>query len=266
MLVFVTLFIAIVSFQRVSDRDGRNIMISKTFIPNPISPRLLGHRRTAVVDRLQSATGLFLGVFLLFHMHFESSIMLGKDAFYTVVHLLEGGMFSENGKGWPLITQVISAFMLFVLMLHAVTALRRFPAQLGQWRALQATLGGLHHTDTRIWYLQLLTGFALFFLVPVHLFEMLQAPAIGPHMSAARVYHDNAWLLYVLLLPAVVLHAVFGLYRVMLKWGLCFKRQLLLTMAKIIVIYLLILGIGSLITYLVIGSELSFPLIPYSPA
>ncbi|BDM62956.1 fumarate reductase [Shewanella sp. NFH-SH190041] len=240
-------------------------MTTKTYVPNPISPRLLGHRRSAYVDRLQSATGVLMGVFLLFHLHFESSILLGKDAFYHVVHFLEGSLFSDDGKGFPVITQFISVLMLAVFVLHALTALRRFPAQLGQWRALQSSLRTIRHSDTRIWYFQLLTGAALFFLVPVHLFEMIQAPAIGPHMSAERVYHDNTWLLYVLLLPAVVVHAVFGLYRVAVKWGVSSQRATLLRLAKGLLIYLLLLGIASLICYVLIGTELTLPVTPFSP-
>ncbi|MCF1439592.1 MAG: fumarate reductase cytochrome b subunit, partial [Shewanella sp.] len=208
---------------------------------------------------------VLMGVFLLFHLHFESSILLGKDAFYHVVHFLEGSMFSDDGKGFPIITQTISVFMLLVFGVHALTALRRFPTQLGQWRALQSNLSIINHHDTRIWYLQLLTGAALFFLVPVHLFEMILAPAIGPNMSAERVYHDNSWLLYALLLPAVVVHAVLGLYRVALKWGLTFQREKLRAFAYMLLIYLMVLGIASLICYLLIGSELSLPVTPYLP-
>ncbi|MGI2260277.1 fumarate reductase cytochrome b subunit [Shewanella sp. GXUN23E] len=240
-------------------------MTTKTYVPNPVSPRVLGHHWSAKVDRLQSATGVLMGVFLLFHLHFESSILLGKDAFYHVVHLLEGSMFSDDGKGFPIITQIISVFMLLVFVVHALTALRRFPTQLGQWRALQSSLNTINHRDTRIWYFQLLTGAALFFLVPVHLFEMIQAPAIGPNMSAERVYHDNTWLLYALLLPAVVVHAVFGLYRVAVKWGVTFQREKLRAFAHMLLIYLMVLGIASLMCYLLIGSELSLPVTPYSP-
>ncbi|MCL1143712.1 fumarate reductase cytochrome b subunit [Shewanella gaetbuli] len=219
----------------------------------------------ARADKLQSLSGIMLGVFIVMHLHFESSILLGKEAFYHVVQFLEGGVFSESGHGYPLLTQIFSAFMLLVVIVHAVFALRRFPTQLGQWQALRKQMQFLPHEDTKIWFWQMVTGFGLFFMVPVHLFTMMLDPAIGPHLSAERVYYDNAWLLYVLLLPAVVVHAIFGLYRVCVKWGLVSQRFALLKLAKIIVAYLLVIGVASLIAYIVIGRSLELPIIPYVP-
>ncbi|MGL4936370.1 fumarate reductase cytochrome b subunit [Shewanella sp.] len=240
-------------------------MISTTRVHNRVITPALGHPWSAKADKLQSATGVLLGCFLLLHMHFESTILLGKETFYYVVQLLEGGMLSRDGHGFPVVTQVFSVLILVVVMLHAALALRRFPVQLGQWRALRSHLGGINHKDTHAWFWQLVTGFILFFLVPVHLFTMILNPEIGPHLSAERVYHDNAWLLYALLLPAVVIHAMIGLYRVAIKWGLTLQRQGLRRLVKGLIIYLLCLGSASLVAYLFIGSELSLPVQPFVP-
>ncbi|MCH1924225.1 fumarate reductase cytochrome b subunit [Shewanella sp. C32] len=223
------------------------------------------YRWAAVADRLQSASGVLLGLFLLLHLHFESSILLGKAAFYRVAQVLEGGLFTPSGHGVPLITQLFSLVMLLVLMVHAATALRRFPVQLGQWRALRNHLHLIKHNDSKLWFWQMLTGFLMFFLVPMHLVTMLTNPEIGPHLSAARVYHDNYWLLYGLLLPAVVVHAMLGLYRVAVKWGISFQRHGLLLLAKILMGYLIILGACSLVAYLVIGHSLTLPVTPFTP-
>jgi fumarate reductase subunit C len=59
-------------------------------------------------DKLQSLSGVLLGLFLVMHLHFESSMLLGKEAFYQVVPFLEGGVFSETGYGYPLLTQIFS--------------------------------------------------------------------------------------------------------------------------------------------------------------
>lgn len=225
-----------------------------------------GHPASAKADKIQSITGVLMGCFLLAHLHFESSILLGKDAFYTVVQFLEGGMFSSTGHGFPIVTKVFSVFMLLVVMAHAAVALRRFPAQLGQWRALRRHMSVINHKDSQAWFWQLATGFVLFFLVPVHLFTMIANPEIGPHLSAERVYHQNAWLLYALLLPAVVIHAMIGLYRVAVKWGLTTKRTGLRKLAKGLIIYLIIIGLLSLVSYLLIGSELSLPVEAYRPS
>ncbi|MCH1931493.1 fumarate reductase cytochrome b subunit [Shewanella sp. A25] len=240
-------------------------MTSVTRIHNRVKIKGIGHPWSAKADRLQSATGIMLGGFLLLHMHFESSILLGKEAFYRVVQMLEGGMFSSTGHGFPIVTKLFSVFMLLVVITHAAVALRRFPAQLGQWRALRSHLGGINHRDTHAWFWQLITGFILFFLVPVHLFTMILNPEIGPHLSAERVYHDNAWLLYALLLPAVVIHALIGLYRVAVKWGITQHRSGLRKIAKVLIVYLLCLGIASLVSYVIIGSDLGVPVTPYIP-
>ncbi|WOT04841.1 fumarate reductase cytochrome b subunit [Shewanella youngdeokensis] len=225
----------------------------------------IGHPASARADKLQSITGVLLGCFLLAHLHFESSILLGKEAFYTFVQLLEGGMFSASGHGFPIVTKIISVFMLLVVIAHAAVALRRFPAQIGQWRALRRNLSLINHKDSNIWFWQLVTGFALFFLVPAHLFTMITNPEIGPHLSAERVLHQNAWLLYILLLPAVVIHAMFGLYRVAVKWGFTTQRTVLRQVAKVLVVYLIVLGLLSLGSYISIGMDLALPVEAFKP-
>jgi fumarate reductase subunit C len=46
----------------------------------------------------------------------------------------------------------------------------------------------LRHEDTTLWWLQSVTGFALFFFASVHLYQMLMHPGdIGPYESADRV-------------------------------------------------------------------------------
>ncbi|MGL4475905.1 MAG: fumarate reductase cytochrome b subunit [Shewanella sp.] len=240
-------------------------MSTKNRVPTAINGGPFGQAWSAKADGLQSLTGIILGAFLLVHMHFEASILLGKDAFYHVVQLLEGGMFTESGHGIPVVTQIFSVVILAIVLIHAAFALRRFPVQIGQWRALRGFMVNIKHGDTRIWFWQMVTGFLLFFLVSVHLGTMILNPEIGPHLSAERVYHDNAWLLYVLLLPIVLIHGLFGLYRVIVKWGLSSNRTLVRNIAKVLLVYLLCLGSLSLITYISIGSELTQPVAPYSP-
>ena len=62
----------------------------------------------------------------------------------------------------------------------------------------------MKHEDTTLWYWQVVTGFALFFLASVHLYIMLTRPdRIGPFESADRVWTDLMWPLY-------LVHAVRG--------------------------------------------------------
>lgn len=221
--------------------------------------------QSARLDIIQSLTGFILGIFLIAHLHFESSILLGKDTFFYLVQFLEGSLFSATEYGWHWVTQAISAFMFLIVILHAFTALRRFPVQCEQWNKLKQFKNTVIHKDTQIWKWQLFTGFGLFFLVPVHLLQMLLNPEIGPNLSAARVYFDKVWLLYIVFLPLVVIHGVFGLYRVLLKWGIVYQRQLLYRFSLLLIIYLLVLGGASLVAYLHLGSELTLPVTPYKP-
>src|SRR5262249_42288316 len=76
------------------------------------------------------------------------------------------------------------------------------------------------HEDTTLWWVQAVTGFALFFLASVHLYQMLVHPGnIGPYESADRVWSGRWWPLYLVLLFAVELHGGVGLYRLVVKWG-----------------------------------------------
>ena len=55
----------------------------------------------------------------------------------------------------------------------------------------------MRHEDTTLWWVQVVTGFALFFFASAHLYQMLMHPGdIGPYESADRVYSGRWWPLY----------------------------------------------------------------------
>jgi len=175
-------------------------------------------RWPARLDLLQSLSGLLLALFLMAHMAFVSSILISHDAFYTVARFFEGAYFL--GKPYPILVSGVVAGVLALFIGHAWLALRKFPAGFRQYRAFVAHKNRLRHGDTSLWWLQVWTGFALFFMATVHLYQMLMNPSlIGPYESADRVWTGNLWPLYLLLLFAAELHASVGLYRLALKWG-----------------------------------------------
>ena len=103
---------------------------------------------------------------------------------------------------------------------HAALALRKFPANYRQYRAYRGHMGAMKHEDTTLWYWQVVTGFALFFMASMHLYIMMTHPdRIGPFESADRVWTDLMWPLYLVMLFAVEFHGGIGLYRLALKWG-----------------------------------------------
>lgn len=175
-------------------------------------------RLPARLDALQSASGLFLALFMWAHMFFVASILLGPEAMYTVARFFEGAWLF--GEPYPILVSGVVAFVLAVFVIHAVLATRKFPASLRQWQAFREHRKAMRHEDTTLWLWQVYTGFAMFFLASVHLYTMLTRPeTIGPYGSADRVVSDWMWPLYLLLLFAVELHGSIGLYRLAVKWG-----------------------------------------------
>jgi succinate dehydrogenase hydrophobic anchor subunit len=95
-----------------------------------------------------------------------------------------------------------------------------FPANFRQYKVFAEHKNSCATATPALWWLQLWTGFALFFMGTVHLYDMLTQPAlIGPYESADRVWTGNMWPLYLMLLFAAELHASVGLYRLAIKWG-----------------------------------------------
>lgn len=217
-------------------------------------------RMPARLDFAQSATALFLALFMWAHMMFVSTILISKDAMYTVTRFFEGYYFF--GKTYPILVAFIVAFVFAIFILHAGLALRKFPGNYREYRAFLRHKKQLAHSDTSEWFVQVYTGFAMFFLGSVHLYLMMTHPGeIGPYASADRVWSGWLWPLDLLLLLAVEFHGGIGLYRLAIKWG-WFEggdprrtRALLVRLKWGIIIFLLTLGLLTLATYMKIGLE-----------
>ena len=172
----------------------------------------------ARLDLAQSASGLVLALFMWGHMAFVSSILLGKDAMWTVTKFFEGYFFF--GRSYPWIVSMVVASIIALLVMHALLAVRKFPINYRQFATFRGHMRMMRHEDTTLWFWQVLTGFALFFLASVHLYIMLTRPdRIGPFESADRVWSDHFWPLYIVLLLTVEVHGGIGLYRLAVKWG-----------------------------------------------
>ncbi len=183
-----------------------------------LSSRLHRSRLPARLDVLQGATGLILALFMWGHMLFVASILLSRDAMWVVARLFEG--YFLIGRPAPLLVSSIVAAVLLLVVTHALLALRKLPASQRQYHAFRGHMRLMRHSDTTLWWVQCWTGFALFFLVGVHLHQMLMHPGdIGPYESADRVYSGRWWPFYLVTLFCVELHAGIGLYRLAMKWG-----------------------------------------------
>ena len=193
-------------------------------------------------------------------MFMVSSILISKDAMYWVARMFEAEPIF--GKPYPVLVSGFAVFILGLIIVHAFLALRRFPNSAGQYRTLHTHISGLKHSDTTLWYVQVITGFALFFMASVHLYQLISHPSdIGPYASSDRVWTGMMWPLYLVLLFVVELHAGIGIYRLVVKWGLFLgnnpkrNRRRLYVIKWLLTAFFLVLGIATLAAYMKTGYE-----------
>ena len=208
----------------------------------------------ARLDFLQSVSGLALALFMLLHAFFVASILLGADAMWAVARFFEGTFLFGRPVPWLVSLLAAGVFALFVL--HAWLALRKFPTDWRQHAAYWRHMREMRHGDSTLWFVQVITGFGMFFLVPVHLYEMLMHPElIGPYESADRLWSGRVWPLSLAMLFLVQVHLGAGLYRLAVKWlGLGNgQRRALRRFATAFVLFFLTLGLFSTAAYIRLG-------------
>ncbi|MEA3419726.1 MAG: fumarate reductase cytochrome b subunit [Campylobacterota bacterium] len=220
-------------------------------------------RTPAKLDFIQSSTGLILGLFIMGHILFESSILISKEMMYKVTIMFEGYYFF--GETYPGIISFLAAAIFIVFIVHSAVALRKFPADYRQYRIMKKHTVQMKHEDSSLWIIQIVTGFIMFFLGSVHLYIMMTQPSdIGPYASSSRVVDEFMGPLYFILLISVVLHAFIGLYRLALKWGFMegrntkvSRKRFKFLMKSMIAIYI-VLGLFALGKYTYIGMTHDF--------
>lgn len=216
-------------------------------------------RVPAMLDWWQSATGLFLGLFMIAHMLFVSSILISDEFMYTVTKFFEGSIFIKAGE--PRIVSAVAIFVFIVFVAHAFLALRKFPINYRQFLALKAHKHVMKHSDTSLWFIQAATGFIMFFLASVHIYIMFAQPdTIGPSGSSFRFFSQNFWLLYIVLLFAVELHGTIGLYRLCIKWGWFENLGIsgLRTVKWLMSVFFIVLGLATFSAYFIKGYNQQF--------
>ncbi|WP_455755571.1 fumarate reductase cytochrome b subunit [Sulfurimonas sp.] len=212
----------------------------------------------ARLDFIQSSTGLILALFIMGHILFEASILISNEMMYKVTIMFEGYYFF--GETYPGIITFLAAAISIIFIIHASIALRKFPDNYRQHKAMKEHVIRMKHEDTSLWIIQLTTGFIMFFIGSVHLYIMMANPSnIGPFASSFRVVHEHMGPLYFLLLISVVSHAFIGLYRLAMKWGFMEGESTKVSRARykflmktMIVIYIVV-GTLSLAKYTYIG-------------
>jgi fumarate reductase subunit C len=242
---------------------GRQIFQFMTLSTAALQGAIATHDRRrsrwpAKLDFAQSLTGLVLVLFVWCHMLLDASILISKDAMYRVTRFMEGAYLL--GADYPFLITIAAGLILAILIVHAVLAMRKIPVRYAEYRAFKSHMASFRHEDTMLWWLQVWTGFSLFFLGSVHLIGVMTHPAdIGPYASSDRIIGEWMWTVYALLLISVHLHAGIGIYRLAVKWG--FKlgrdadasRRRLQLIRWVIIGFFLVLGFASLGAYMAIG-------------
>lgn len=222
-------------------------------------PRAPGPGAQLRMELLSGVTGGILAVFMWGHMVFVASILLGTRGFDWLAETLETTWIAQ-----PTVAAIIALFVV-----HAVTALRKVPAQLRERRRFFALAGELQgsrrrwkqkgaatalapHSASLLWVWQVRTGLLIGVLGSFHLVLMAmdvytalwgQRVGIEAVTSMARTGAGLVWV-YALLLLCVEFHAGVGLYRLAVKWGLGARltRATLERFERVILVFFLALG------------------------
>ncbi len=225
----------------------------------------------AKYDKLLTATGVVLALFMMGHMFFVSTILLGKDVMYKVTKLFELDFIFEGGL--PIIVSIFVTIISFIFIIHALLGIRKFPTSYKTYIKVKEHAKMMNHKDTSMWMFQWISGLIMIFAASIHLYIMFTQPQnIGPYASAQRVVSENMWLLYAILLICVEIHGSVGLYRAAMKWGWFDgenpkeTRKKLYNTKKALSAFFLALGFITLLAYVKIGIENgSQPGIKYTP-
>jgi fumarate reductase subunit C len=191
-------------------------------------------------------------------MLFVSSILVSPDLMWAVTKFFEG--YFLLGRSVPGIVSVVVMIVTGLVVAHAFLASRKFPSSHRQFTVYRRHMAQMAHEDTTLWWVQVLTGFALFFLITPHLYQMLMHPGdIGPYESADRVFSGRWWPFYLVTLFCVEIHGGIGLYRLALKWGWFAggdpdrSRKRLRRLKWALTGFLILLGVATLGAYMRIG-------------
>jgi fumarate reductase subunit C len=214
-------------------------------------------RLPALLDVVQSISGLALVMFLGMHLLLDAAILIGPSAADAVARAFEGQYLFGTAHPW--IVSLAALALLTLIVVHAVLALRKLPHSTREYVAFRHHLRGINHGDTRLWWWQVVTGMALFFLIAPHLYIVITQPeTIGASASAHRVVAERAWVLYAILLPVVLLHAAAGTYRMVVKWGWPkLSRVRLRPWVWGIAGAYCVLGLAALVAYTILGLRLT---------
>ena len=166
------------------------------------------------MELFELGTGLLLLGFLQFHLLAVSSIIFGAAAFNRDSARMDEYYISYVGI--PLVILAILA--------HGLLAMRKAPWKFQEMRVFLQHSRRLAHLDTWAWGVQIVTGLIILVLAAIHVWSVLLTWPIEAASSAARI-QGGYFSSFVLLLLAAEIHAMVGLYRILVKWGWFHRKK-----------------------------------------
>ena len=113
----------------------------------------------ARLDFVQSASGLFLGLFMWGHMAFVSTILISNDAMWWVTKMFEGQFIL--GKSYSGIVAAVVALVSVMFVLHGLLAMRKFPANFQEYKSFASHRQMLRHEAVSYTHLTLPTIYSV---------------------------------------------------------------------------------------------------------
>lgn len=199
-------------------------------------------KTSAYLDWLQMLTGAGLILFMWSHMVLVASVNLGPEAMNTIARFFEDTYMAQVGG--PMIGATF--------LLHFVLAARKVPFRLEQQTTIWKHSKVLHHTDTWLWVIQVVTAMIILIMGAIHMWTVLTNLPITAAKSAARIQGGYWAVFYFILLPMVELHVGIGFYRIGVKWGVIKRknRKSYKKFENILIGIFILIGVVTLIRFL----------------
>ena len=165
-------------------------------------------------DVVQLLTGVLLCCFVFMHMLLVSSVILSPNIMNGIADLLETSYLAQIGG--PII--------LLIIVLHFILAARKMPFSPLELREFWRQAKMMHHMDTWLWLVQVVTAIIILVMASAHVINILSNLPISAQKSAVAI-QGGMVPFYLVLFAALDLHIAIGLYRIGVKFGILTREN-----------------------------------------
>lgn len=176
---------------------------------SPASPKLIVYSELAL-----TVSGVLLSIFMVMHLSLLFTVVISAETMDELAHFLERYYLLQIGV----------APVIFLLAFHTVLASRRIPFSLARQKVIFQHARSVKHIDTWTWIIQIATGAAIVVLASIHIWVLVTDLPVEASKSAARVIGNYLWV-YIPFVAIVESHIAFGLFRVLIKWGVMSRKR-----------------------------------------